>query len=289
MKQRVNSMKTVTFICNGNTCRSPMAEAMYKKYLKMHKIDNINVMSAGTSAFEGEKAHEKAVSLMNSLKIDISNHTAKRVDYDIINETDLFVCLTDLTADTMREKCDARKIISVDTTDPGGKDEKAYADSAKQIFDSFEMITNILSSLPEITQMAEGDIAAVAEIEKCCFSTPWSENSLREELTNPLARFYLLKMDEDIIGYIGAHNISGEVYITNIAVLPEYRGKGYAKKLLMYLCYMSEKENADFISLEVRKSNKAAISLYEKCGFEPVGERKGFYDNPKEDAIIYKM
>ena len=282
-------MKTVTFICNGNICRSPMAEGMYAKYLKMHKVDGVRALSAGTSAFIGEEPDEKAVSLMNTLKIDISGTRSRRPDYEILNNTDLFVCLSSDTADTMAEICDRRKIITVETKDPAGKNEKAYADCAKKIFDAFPMITDILSGMPEITQMCENDIKGVAQLEEECFSKPWSEESLSEELGNPLARFYVLKDADAVIGYIGGHNISGEVYITNIAVSGEYRGMGYGEKLLSYFCYMAEKEDAAFITLEVRKSNTAAISLYEKCGFEEKGIRKNFYDDPKEDAVIYTL
>ncbi len=282
-------MKIVTYICNGNTCRSPMAEAMYRRYLQMKKVDNIKVMSAGTSAFPGEKADEKVTKLMSKLKIDIADYKSKRVNYEILNETDLFVCLDSSVAVTMAEICDNNRMITIDTKNPNGRDEKAYADCAKSIYDSFEMITNLILSTPEICQMTEDDTEQLAYIEKECFSNPWSKNAFMEEVSNPLARFYLLKDEKKVIGYIGAHNISGEVYITNIAVLPDYRRHGYAKRLLMFLCYMSEKEDASFITLEVRRSNEAAISLYEKCGFEAVGERKSFYSDPKEDAIIYKL
>ena len=78
----------------------------------------------------------------------------------------------------------------------------------------------------------------------------------------------------------------GEVYITNVAVSPEYRGQGMGAMLVGFLKEYSKAENADFITLEVRKSNSVAISLYDKMGFKVVGERKGFYENPKEDAIL---
>ncbi len=266
-----------------------MAQGMYTKYLKMHKVEGIRVLSAGTSAFAGEKPDDKAASLMATLKIDISNMRSKRPDYEILNNTDLFICLSSDTADTMSEICDKRKIVTVESKDPAGKNEKAYADCAKRIFDSFPMITDIISGMPEITQMCESDIKGVAQIEKECFSKPWSEESLREELGNPLARFYVLRDVDTILGYIGGHNISGEVFIANIAVSGEYRGMGYGEKLLSYFCYMAEKEDASFITLEVRRSNTAAISLYEKCGFEVKGIRKNFYDDPKEDAVIYTL
>ncbi len=137
-----------------------------------------------------------------------------------------------------------------------------------------------------IEKMSEGHIPHLAEIEKQCFSTPWSENALSEEITNPHARFFVCIKDDVVCGYIGAHNVVGEVYITNVAVLPAYRGLGIGAMLVGFLKEYCKTENADFITLEVRKSNSVAQKLYSKMGFKVVGERKGFYENPKEDAIL---
>ena len=135
--------------------------------------------------------------------------------------------------------------------------------------------------------MTESDIKEIAELEKECFSEPWSEESLKDELTNDTARFYVLRDNEKLLGYIGSNNICGEVYITNVAVSSDYRGKGYGKRLVNHLLKQSELEKALFVTLEVRESNKNAISLYEKCGFKKIGERKNFYSKPNEDAFIY--
>ncbi len=135
-------------------------------------------------------------------------------------------------------------------------------------------------------KMTEQHIPRVAELEKQCFSTPWSENALSEELSNNFARFIVALSNGEIVGYIGSHNVLGEVYITNVAVFPEYRKNGFGEALIKMLVETVKNENADFITLEVRKSNASAIKLYEKCGFCAVGERKNFYEKPCEDAIL---
>lgn len=137
-----------------------------------------------------------------------------------------------------------------------------------------------------IEKMNESHIGAIARVEKECFSSPWSETALRNELENGFARFLVALIDGKTAGYIGAHNVLGEVYITNVAVLPRYRRQGVAEKLIKSLVDLSLNENADFITLEVRKSNDAAISLYTKTGFKEVGLRKNFYENPREDALL---
>ncbi len=135
-------------------------------------------------------------------------------------------------------------------------------------------------------KMTEQHIPRVAELEKQSFSTPWSEAALSEELSNKFARFFIALLNGEVVGYIGSHNVLGEVYITNVAVFPQYRNKGIGEKLIKKLVEAVESEKADFITLEVRKSNISAIKLYEKCGFCAVGERKSFYEKPCEDAVL---
>lgn len=119
------------------------------------------------------------------------------------------------------------------------------------------------------------------EIEKECFSAPWSEESFKNAENT---RFYVFFEDERAVGYVGIYSVLDEGYITNIAVLKKYRKKGIATSLLKEL---TEKEkNLSFITLEVRASNTAAIALYEKFNFKQEGVRKAFYSNPREDGLI---
>lgn len=137
-----------------------------------------------------------------------------------------------------------------------------------------------------IKKMTFSHIEEIAKIEKECFSSPWSEEGLKSELDNAFARFYVAFSGDRIAGYIGSHNVLGEAYITNVAVLPEFRRKGVGKALVEFLVNKMKAEKAEFVTLEVRKSNQNAISLYEKCGFEKVGERKDFYEKPREDGVL---
>ena len=138
----------------------------------------------------------------------------------------------------------------------------------------------------EIKKMTSSHIGEIARLEKECFSSPWSEDGLKTELDNNFARFFVAFSGDEIAGYIGSHNVLGEVYITNVAVFPEFRRKGVGKALVEFLANEMKAENAEFVTLEVRRSNQNAISLYEKCGFQKVGERRNFYEKPIEDAIL---
>ena len=195
--------------------------------------------------------------------------------------------MTDSHKQALLRRCDEGRIVVLNVPDPYGRPIEAYEECAKQLEFQFPKILERIQNTVTIREMTESDITEIAELEKECFSEPWSENSLRDELTNETARFYVLRDGEKLLGYIGANNICNEVYITNVAVNSQYRGRGYGQKLVNHLIKQSETERAFFITLEVRKSNKNAIKLYEKCGFKFIGERKNFYSKPTEDALIY--
>ena len=123
----------------------------------------------------------------------------------------------------------------------------------------------------------------VCEIEKICFSAPWSKQDLSAQINSETSHFLVAVDDDDTaVGYMGLQIFSGEGYVTNVAVLPQYRKQGIAESLILEQL----KNEMDFITLEVRKSNAPAIRLYSKTGFETVGVRPRFYSNPDEDAVI---
>ncbi|HZJ75304.1 MAG TPA: ribosomal protein S18-alanine N-acetyltransferase [Clostridia bacterium] len=141
----------------------------------------------------------------------------------------------------------------------------------------------------EITEMTADDIPALSLLEKECFREPWSENAFVYELTNKNALFLTAKNHNQILGYIGSHLVLDECYITNIAVCSEHRRKGVAKRLINELCKVLFEKKAGFVTLEVRKSNKEAIALYEKLGFLFSGTIKNGSRKPPEDTIIYTL
>lgn len=138
----------------------------------------------------------------------------------------------------------------------------------------------------QIRGMAECDVDSVANLEKQCFSKPWSRESLERELHNDFAFFDVAVLDKKVVGYLGVYEIAQEGYITNIAVDRQYRNMGIAKRLLDYAISGCIMRRVSFITLEVRASNNKAISLYRSKGFAKVGIRVGFYTNPTEDAIL---
>lgn len=138
-----------------------------------------------------------------------------------------------------------------------------------------------------IVPMNADHLDEVAELERICFSTPWSRNMLAEELDNALSAF-LVALDDGgkVVGYAGLQVVLDEGYITNVAVRPECRRQGVAGKLLQVFLDFAQGNGLAFLTLEVRASNYDAIALYGSRGFRSAGRRKNYYEHPKEDAII---
>ncbi len=140
----------------------------------------------------------------------------------------------------------------------------------------------------KIVPMNEGHLEELEKLEKLCFSRPWSRRMLAEELENQCAAFLVAEdsVSGKVLGYAGLLVVADEGYITNVAVFPEHRRSGVAAKLIGVFENFARGNHLAFLTLEVRPSNAAAITLYRRFGFEEVGRRKNYYDLPKEDALI---
>ena len=142
----------------------------------------------------------------------------------------------------------------------------------------------------DIIPMTIAHLDQVAEIEKLCFSDPWSRRMLSEHLENECAATLVAQgSDGTILGYAGLLVVLDEGYITNVAVRPDYRRQGVAGELLNVFRRFAEGSKLAFLTLEVRESNAPARALYEKNGYKEVGVRKNYYDHPKENAIIMTL
>lgn len=131
-------------------------------------------------------------------------------------------------------------------------------------------------------------VAQIAQLEKICFSDPWSERSVASELENKLSCWLVAMEGEQVAGYIGSQTVCGETDMMNVAVHPDHRRKGIAEKLILALIEELKGMESHCLTLEVRASNAPAIALYEKLGFEEIGRRKNYYRNPREDALILR-
>lgn len=138
----------------------------------------------------------------------------------------------------------------------------------------------------KIVEMVPEDVPEVAAIERLIFSQPWSEKGFLDSLASPDTGYLVVKVQGKVVGYCGFLQSFDEADITNVAVHPDWRGKGIAFQMLQMLMNQGKTRGIERYTLEVRVSNASAIHVYEKLGFASVGIRKNFYDMPREDAMI---
>ena len=137
-----------------------------------------------------------------------------------------------------------------------------------------------------IRNAEERDLEQVESLEQVCFSRPWTIDMLRRQLQNDRHEFLVAVEENKVLGYIGMLHVMDEGYISNVAVDETARRAGIGSKLVEGTLRRCEALSLLFVTLEVRASNDAAIQLYAKHGFEEVGRRKGYYEAPREDAIL---
>lgn len=139
----------------------------------------------------------------------------------------------------------------------------------------------------KIRKMYIEDVPAVYRVEEASFSSPWNEETYEQEINhNDFAHYFVVEIEEVIIGYIGLWLVYDDAQVTNIAILPEYRGYKIGEKLFGYALQYTIQQGAKRLSLEVRKSNIPAQNLYRKFGLVPGGVRKNYYPDDGEDALV---
>lgn len=134
--------------------------------------------------------------------------------------------------------------------------------------------------------LSEHDLDEIVAIERATFSSPWTRPMYLRELENPDVSFlYALRLPQ-IAGFCSFWLVLDELHINNLAVRAEYQGRGFGTALLRHVLDVGAERGAARATLEVRRSNEAAIRLYERLGFEIAATRPNYYVNPQEDALI---
>lgn len=130
------------------------------------------------------------------------------------------------------------------------------------------------------------DCGQAADLLDACFADPWSREALEEACSQAAYIQLGAFLQSGLIGYAGLKMVLDEADVTNICVHPDQRQLGIGKALLGQLLAMAEDQRIGRIYLEVRVSNQAAIHMYREAGFKETGKRRGFYERPREDALL---
>ena len=131
------------------------------------------------------------------------------------------------------------------------------------------------------------EIDEISALQSRTFTNPWSADSLRWEVANTdVARLYVMRADDALIGFCACWVILDELHINSVAIDEPWRRKGLASRLLRDVCRDARESGATQATLEVRRSNTAALALYERLGFVSEGVRVDYYQSPREDALV---
>lgn len=134
----------------------------------------------------------------------------------------------------------------------------------------------------------ERDLDDIADIARASFSNPWTRDMFARELEQQLlSRSYVLRAADDrVAAFCTCWLVVDELHINTMAVRPEFRRQGLGRRLLEHVLADAVRQGASRATLEVRRSNAAAIALYEAFGFAVEAVRQDYYPNPPEDALI---
>lgn len=275
----------ILFICTGNTCRSPIAEHIFRNKAKAFK-GYFNVNSFGFAAVDGTPASEYAIEVMRNRGIDISSHKANKISANIIASADFIFCMSEQIYSIITVAAPERTFLfGGGIADPYGGTPEEYEACAGQIENEIDKLFE--SEMFFNTELMEyDDITAVSDIEKDSFSDPWSENSFYAHLSLSYSRSFVIKFLDKPVGYICCEHLIDDMCLLNIAVDKSMRRRHLADKLMTMMIDLCEYMGVMSLTLEVRESNFSAQKLYAKYGFKNEGKRKNYYTKPVEDAYI---
>lgn len=290
-------MKTILFVCSGNTCRSPMASAVFNSLGDKDFLAD----SAGLSAFRGDGISRGSLDALRFTATPINDtmpyteHLSKPVSEREMETSHLVYGITKRHTEALLQLFphhkDKIRPFPTDIPDPYGRDTGVYLETLAAIRGGIAKIYRELKKNEDgiYPAVAESDLSDILKIEKQSFSTPWSEKSFQMSLDNPITHAIVKMRDGKVAGYAFYSLLfeDGELY--NIAVDPALRGLGLGNELLSAVTTDCKNRGAEILRLEVRQNNLPARALYRKFGFLEEGIRKNYYQNPTEDAILMHL
>jgi ribosomal-protein-alanine N-acetyltransferase len=141
----------------------------------------------------------------------------------------------------------------------------------------------------DIVPARRSDLPDLLKIEQASFSHPWTRAMFQEELAKVPPTLYVLTGERGLRGYLCFWTVSGELQVVNVAVHPEWRGRGLGCRLMHFLLREARNREAEKIFLEVRPSNRPALRLYARLGYKAIYRRRRYYAEEGEDALVMAL
>ncbi len=288
----------VLFVCTGNTCRSPLAAALFRALCAERGLQTI-VSSAGLAACAGGSASANMQAIATELGLSLTEHRSQNVTPALLAANDLVVCLAASHALALEDSVEPERlrILGGGIADPYGGGLEAYRACAAEIRRALPPLLaelrapfSFLEPDCAIVPTTEAHAPAIAELERQVFFPPMSEERLLEKLRDvPTDHWLTALLNGEVAGFVGVGEYRGEAFIDDVAVFAHLQRRGVGNALLARAETGAILRGAAKIHLEVREGNEAARALYRARGYRDVGRRKGFYEQPNEDAILMTL